>query len=495
MKDKKKRNKNIRMSEYSNEELLNMDIIEVYKLLLEGRITRFPPGVWERPEAIENSIKCAKYLIEEILNWNLEDVKSKIRMSIFNKYKLSGMMQKLYRNSPYEVLSLAYPNQFMPWELHEAPTKIWHEKENRIKAMDWLINTKLKWSREDIINNYNGQVLIDNNLGGLLSEGGQGSPFKLLDEFMEGKFKPWEFKQGMSSVRYWEKKENRVYAIKNLIENVLGWNEEQVKKYLNQETFNNNDLGGLIASKYYNGSPYKALTEAYPDKKYLPWEMSSTPTGFWDDKQNRINAVKWLFETQLNWSIEDIKTNISQKVFIDNGLISLLGKQKGGLYTIVSEAYPEIHEWELPMVNSSFWESKENRIEAMDWLFKTKLNWSIEDIKSNISQNTFRIYGLSGLLKYHNGSPYNVVAEYLPDENIKAWELPVTPNGFWKKDENCIDAIYWMIDKFDINLNNLETLTKSFLMKQKIYGVVFNKYNDSMVEFKKDLINILNNNK
>ena len=128
MKDKKKRNKNIRISKYSNAQLLTMDIIEVYKLLLEGRITRFPTGVWEQPEAIENSIKCTKYLIEEVLSWDLEDVKSKIRMSVFNKYKLAGMMQKLYRNSPYEVLSLLYPNQFMPWELHEAPTKIWHDK-------------------------------------------------------------------------------------------------------------------------------------------------------------------------------------------------------------------------------------------------------------------------------------------------------------------------------------------------------------------------------
>ena len=488
---KSKKNKNIRMSKYSNAELMTMDALDVYKLVLNKEVTRFPPGFWECPEAKENSIICAKYLIEDILKWDLEDVKSKIRMSVFIKYKLAGMMQTLYKNSPYEILSIIYKDQFMPWELHEAPTKIWHEKENRIKAMDWLINTKLKWTREDIINNYNSQVLVDNDLGGLLSEGGQGSPFKLLDEFMEGEFKPWEFKQGISSVGYWDKKENRVYAIRDLIENVLGWDDEQIKKYLNQDTFNNNNLGGLIASKYYNGSPYKALIEAYPNKNYLPWELSCAPTGLWDDKQNRINAVKWLFEIRLKWSIEDIKANISQKVFKDNGLISLLCKRKGGLYSVVSEAYPEIHEWELPFVNASFWECRENRIKAMDWLFKTKLNWSIEDIKANVSQDTFKTYGLAGLLNYYNGSPYRAIVDYLPDENIKAWELSVTPNGFWKNDDNCIDAMNWMIEKFNINLGNLNKITKSFLLEIGIHGVVVNKYNKSITNFKDDVYKIL----
>ena len=491
MKDKKKRNKNIRISKYSNAQLLTMDIIEVYKLLLEGHITRFPTGVWEQPEAIENSIKCTKYLIEEVLSWDLEDVKSKIRMSVFNKYKLAGMMQKLYRNSPYEVLSLLYPNQFMPWELHEAPTKIWHDKKNRLLAMDWLINTKLKWSREDIINKYNNQVLIDNNLGGLLSEGGKGSSFALLNEFMEGEFNSWQLKASGSPLNFWKDKNNRVFAIRNMIENILKWDDSQVKKYLNQDTFKKHRLQGLLDG-FYNGSPFKALEEAYSGK-YLPWELSCVPIGFWERKENRINAVKWLFEVRLNWSVDDIKQKVSQNIFKENGLVSLLGKQKGGLYTIISEAYPnEIHEWELPITPSSFWESKENRIRALDYVFNDVLHWSIDDIKKNISQKILIDNNLSGLLKYHNGSPYSVVTEYLPDENIKAWELPVVPNGFWKKDENCIDAIYWMIDKFDINLNNLETLSKSFLIRHKLYGVVFNKYNDSMVEFKRDLIYILN---
>ena len=493
METKRKRNKNIRISEFSNKQLLEMDILEIYKLLLEGRITRFPPGIWENPEAEQNSLRCAKYLLEDILNWNIEDIKSKIRMSVFIKHKLGGMMQTLYGNSPYEILSKLYPNKFMPWELHEAPTKIWHSKENRLKAMDWLINKHLKWSREDIINKYNNKVLTDNNLGGLLSEAGRGSSFRLLEEFAPGEFKPWELKSSSSGINYWESKDNRVNAIKNLIENILGWDEEQVKKYLTQDTFNNNDLSGLIACSAYNGSPYKALNEAYPNK-YLPWELPAVPTGFWDIKDNRINATKWLFETKLKWSIDDIKKKVSQKVFVENGLASLIAKLDGGVYAIVLEAYPnEIQEWDFPYISATYWEIKENRIKALDYLFNERLNWNVDDIKKNISQKVLTKNNLSGLLKYHNSSPYLVIKEYLPYENIKAWELPILPNGFWAKDENYYDLIDWMIDKFNLNVNNIDMLTREFMDKYKLYSLVKSRFGSSMIKFRENLMEILKN--
>lgn len=487
---KEKRNKNIRIGEFSNAELLNMDIIEIYKLLLEGRIRRFPPGIWECPEAKENSIRCIKYLLEDILQWNIEDIKSNIRMKVFIKYKLSGMMQKLYGNSPYEALSLVYPNQFMPWELHEAPTRIWLEKENRILAMDWLINTKLKWTDEDIIMKYNNQILIDNNLGGLLSEGGKGSAFSLLDEYMPGKFQPWELEASMSSINYWKNKENRVNAIKNMIENVLKWDENQVKNNLSQKTFKEHRLSGLFYN-YYNGSPYQVLEEVYP-QKYLPWELSCSPLGYWDIKENRIKAVKWIFETKLKWSIDDIKKNVSQNIFKEYGLASLLGKQKGGLYTIISEAYPnQIEEWELPFTSNLYWQNKDNRIKALNYLFNDVLKWSTEDIKKNISQKIFLKNGLNGLLKYYNGSPYQILKEYLPNEDIKPWELPVAPNGLWQDKNNCIEAMEWMIKEFNITLDNINKVTREFLEKNKLYSIVSTQYNNSMSAFQNDLIDII----
>ena len=47
--------------------------------------------------------------------------------------------------------------------------------------------------------------------------------------------------------------------------------------------------------------------------------------------------------------------------------------------------------------------------------------------------------------------------------------------------------IKWLIEKFDINKDNIDKVTKSFLIENSVYGLVFNKYNKSMKDFKNDL--------
>ena len=39
------------MKKYSKEELFKMDAVDVYKLLLNNKIGRFPSGFWQQPEA------------------------------------------------------------------------------------------------------------------------------------------------------------------------------------------------------------------------------------------------------------------------------------------------------------------------------------------------------------------------------------------------------------------------------------------------------------
>ena len=58
------------------EELFKMDAVEVYKMVLKGDvIKRFPAGFWQQPEAKQNASKCIKFLVEEILNYDMEMLK------------------------------------------------------------------------------------------------------------------------------------------------------------------------------------------------------------------------------------------------------------------------------------------------------------------------------------------------------------------------------------------------------------------------------------
>jgi len=60
--------------------------IEIYQMRLDGIIGRTPMRFWD----ISTAIEVSKYLFEEILKWNIEDIKSSLSGELLNKYKLGG---------------------------------------------------------------------------------------------------------------------------------------------------------------------------------------------------------------------------------------------------------------------------------------------------------------------------------------------------------------------------------------------------------------------
>ncbi|PKJ52029.1 DUF4046 domain-containing protein, partial [Bacillus sp. SN10] len=89
-------------------------IEEIYQEILDGRRKSFPPGTWSRDVDGQLKRRITRYLIEEILKWNDEDIKEKWNQHLIQKFKLTSVMQ-IYRSSPYEMLNAAYPNRFEAW--------------------------------------------------------------------------------------------------------------------------------------------------------------------------------------------------------------------------------------------------------------------------------------------------------------------------------------------------------------------------------------------
>ena len=68
---------------------------------------------------------------------------------------------------------------------------------------------------------------------------------------------------------FWDNPDVHSYApliTRHLIEDILKWDDNEIKKNLRKETFSDNGLAGML-SIVYNSSPYKAITLAYPEKK------------------------------------------------------------------------------------------------------------------------------------------------------------------------------------------------------------------------------------
>lgn len=302
------------------------------------------------------------------------------------------------------------------------------------------------------------------------------TPIEIYDLVRSGKLK--KFPMG-----FWKDPESDYYApeiTRYLIETILCWDDDDIKLKLRKRTFDNHKLGGLILNKY-NDSPYAAITKAYPEKNFRPWEFVSCPNGYWQGskgKENAIAATKWLIEEKLKWSHADIIEKLNIQVFFDNSLIGMFKIAFGSsLYNTMECTYPgEFQRWELGgHVQNKTWNRTEG-ILAVKWLIADRLKWNDEDIKNNYSKQIYDENNLNGMLQMcFNGSPYQALNSAYPNK-FKCWELPCVPQGFWNSKENCIAALKWVVkNKFNMQYDLArKKLTRNILYEYRLYGLYAN---------------------
>lgn len=187
------------MKDYKNKKefkkaLADMDAVEVYQEVLRGKyIESFPRGFWKRSDASENAKKITRYLIEDRLKWNENDIKKNININIFKSNSLTGMISKYFNASPFKAIDNAYPGRFKPWELKSVSKNYWN-KDTAKEATIWMVEEKLKWNDKDIKEKLSARIFYSNGLGGLLAVMFNYSPFKAIDNAYPGKFKKEDFK-------------------------------------------------------------------------------------------------------------------------------------------------------------------------------------------------------------------------------------------------------------------------------------------------------------
>ena len=297
-----------------------------------------------------------------------------------------------------------------------------------------------------------------------------------------------------------EKYENAKNVTKTLIERVLKWTYEGIRNKLTLNIFKKYSVLSMLV-KVFNGSPYLAIENAYPGK-FKPWELPCVSNSFWNLKTAK-EATIWLIEEKLKWNDDDIKEKLSANTFIKNSLTSIISLFNGSPYLAIENAYPgKFKPWELPSVPKKNWNVKTAR-EATIWLIEEKLKWSDEDVRRNLSQNTFKENSLRGMLDVlFNGSPYFAIENAYPGK-FKAWEFAKVPKNFWNM-ETAKEATMWLIEeklkwsdedvKEKLTLNTFkENSLKSML------NYLFNIDSHQPVEMylkinSKDLTLIINNN-
>lgn len=273
----------------------DMSIVDIYKLVLTGKLKKFPNYSWSEFSGIENAKLCIRYMIEKELNWNPEDIRRNIKASVFAKYKLRGMLYIVFNGSPFRALDATYPGVYKPWELTVSPMDTW-DKDVAIFAFKWLIEQKLKWSEDDITKNLSIKTFQENGLGGMLFTIYANNVRDLLtDAYPE-----------IESIDYFRVYESKTKKDANIkmkkeIETNLGKTKEEILENFSYKFFIDSGLENTL-KKFYNQSPYNVLEELYPGK-FMPWELKAVPEGYWS-KDTAISAVAWTLSSKLNIPID-----------------------------------------------------------------------------------------------------------------------------------------------------------------------------------------------
>lgn len=269
---------------YANEIL---DDVECYKMVLNGTLRTFPRNFWTKPWSYESSSLITRYLFEERLKINIEDIPKLASRKFFIDNKLGGMCAIVFNGSPVLVVENAYPNKFKPWDFKTMQQNFWDNEDNVIKAMRWLIEDKLKWNKEQIKKHYNKGILVANGLKGISNTYGIYKPLNML---YPNVFKEWEISQVPNG--YWTD-EKIVSAIKWLIEDKLKCKTKgEVLKRYDTNVLKENGLATLTSKNIFS-----LLDMTYPNE-FKPWELKHVEDGFWTE-ENIAKAMKWLIEDKL----------------------------------------------------------------------------------------------------------------------------------------------------------------------------------------------------
>jgi hypothetical protein len=182
-----------------------------------------------------NRVHAIKDLVQ-----SLNKPANEVTQSDFFTNGLSQLMS-YYNSSPWSALKDAGFN-YEPWEMKNNPIKIWRSKDNRIRAVKWLVE-KLKKPTDEIVysdfvkHGFMNILLITKGVANALNEAGIKT---------ERRFAPRN---------HWKNRTNRINAIQALV--------NKLNKEPGGVTYDDFCQNGIYqVLQYYNGSAISALQDA-----------------------------------------------------------------------------------------------------------------------------------------------------------------------------------------------------------------------------------------
>lgn len=245
-------------------------IKELYPDIKPWELKRVPRNFWNK----ETRIEALKWLFNDKLKWDKDDIKINVTSQVFKQYGLYSMLHSAYNGTVYNAVREIYPD-IKPWELKSIniPSNYWDNN----NQLEWLFNEELKWDENDIKEKMTIQVFKKYGMYNIILNSYGGSTYNAIKEIYPN-IKPWELKLVSMPNNFWNK-ETRIEALNWLFNEKLKWNKDDIKLKLSKRIFCENGLKTLLHVEY-GGSPYKAINELYPDIQ--PHELKNKPRMLWN---------------------------------------------------------------------------------------------------------------------------------------------------------------------------------------------------------------------
>lgn len=235
--------------------------IEIYQMVLNKDIVKFPRNFWNKDRAIEIS----KYLFENILKWDKKDIETKLTFKLLIEYKVETMMS-FFNDVISNLLKTIYPDDFAyDYKFNQS---IWKDKENVRLIIKHLLEKEYNWSKSEIKKNFSNRFLTENGLVNLLN---YYTLYDILNLTYPNEYYKWDL-----FMETW-REEDYQSAIKWLIETKLKWSKYQIIDDLNGNTFKVNGFYSIVPTRFKN--VYDAICFAYPNEN-------------WDGLKERVNRRK-----------------------------------------------------------------------------------------------------------------------------------------------------------------------------------------------------------
>ena len=136
-----------------------MTTVEIYELVLNKSISRFPEGFWHGKEGKRRGLECLEYLLYKKLKWDNEKIKNNFCKQVLLDNKLGGMLVSCFNNSPLKCIISLMGDIHKPWQYRVAPTNYWNNETGR-KATQYILD-ELRWNDDDIKNNLSQEIFKD----------------------------------------------------------------------------------------------------------------------------------------------------------------------------------------------------------------------------------------------------------------------------------------------------------------------------------------------